>query len=73
VIVHLNSDTWAEGEPVELGIFVSAYMTTTYRVMRQEEMKIKQEELINKIADSFKGVKIDKIQKDGGQKDDGEK
>lgn len=73
MIVHLTETVWAEGPADELGVFTGLYMSTFCIHMNSVKAKFSHDMLINKIADEFKSVKVEQIQKEGESSEDADK
>lgn len=65
MIVHLNSESWAEGEAAELGTFMAYYTAMLCSIVDDVKRRHAERLLAEKVAKEFKGVQIKPIQKDG--------
>lgn len=69
ITLKLNDTTFAVGDPVDLGIFYGAFLSTLRVLGPTVEKNIREKEVMNHILEELSSLKITPIRKEDGHAD----
>lgn len=69
ITLKLNETTFAVGEPVDVGIFYGAFLSTLRVLGPTVEKNVREKEVMNHVLEQLSSLKITPIRKEDGHAD----